>query len=293
MRMLFDHMYEGVYFVDSERKILYWSKGAERISGFSQSEVEGFHCYDNILIHVNEEGVNLCSAGCPLSNSIKTKQECNAEAYLHHKQGHRVPVKMHILPMKDKKGEVFGAFEIFAENMSNSAMAERMKELEREALLDPLTELGNRRYFETNLYGKIKQLSRYDSSFGLLFIDIDDFKSINDDYGHDLGDRILIMIGKTLAGNLRPFDIVTRWGGEEFAIIIDKIDVEQLKERSEKLRMLVEKSAIFVEKKEVRVTISVGATLSRPKDTIVSIVKRSDALMYESKKAGKNKVTIG
>ena len=290
---LFDNMYEGVYFVDTNRKILFWSKGAERISGYSSGEVKGFHCFDNILMHTDNAGKNLCYDGCPLLGAMKDGKECEARVYMHHRNGSRVPIRVHVLPVKNEKGEVFGAFELFTESLPQSDMAERLLQLQKEALLDSLTELGNRRYFEANLFGRLKQQERYKIPFGMLFLDIDKFKSVNDTYGHPVGDRVLVMIARTLQNNVRPFDLVSRLGGEEFTVLMDKIEPGHLLERADKLRLLVEKSEIFADGKKINVTVSVGATLSVPHDTAASIMKRADSLMYEAKKGGRNKVVVG
>ncbi len=290
---LFDNMYEGVYFVDTDRKILFWSKGAERISGYSVGEVSGFHCFDNILIHTDNYGKNMCVSGCPLLGSMKDGKECESNAYMHHKNGSRVPVKMHIIPVKNEEGHVLGAFELFTENLPKGDLSERLMRLQKEALLDSLTELGNRRYFEANLYGRLKQQERNELPFAMLFLDIDKFKTVNDNFGHDVGDRVLVMIARTLQSNVRPFDLVSRLGGDEFTVLMDKIDPGHLFERAEKLRLLVEKSEIFAEGRTISVTVSVGATLSLPLDTAASIMKRADGLMYKAKNGGRNEVVVG
>ena len=290
---LFDNMYEGVYFVDTNRRILFWSKAAERISGYSAGEVKGSRCSDNILIHTDNAGKNLCSSGCPLLGSMQEGKEREARVYMHHKNGSRVPVRVHIIPVKNEKGTVFGAFELFTESVAQSDMNERLMQLQKEALLDSLTELGNRRYFEANLYGRLKQQERYKMPFGMLFLDIDRFKSVNDTYGHAAGDRVLVMISRTLRNNVRPFDLVSRFGGEEFTVLMDNIEPGHLMERADRLRLLAEKSEIFEGDQRIKVTVSVGATLSLPRDTAASILKRADRLMYEAKKNGRNRVVVG
>ncbi|MEI7903903.1 MAG: sensor domain-containing diguanylate cyclase [Candidatus Firestonebacteria bacterium] len=293
MLKLLEHMYEGVYFVDTDRKILYWIRGAEKITGYVSKEVKNTYCYNDILMHVDKDGKSLCHDGCPLVGSIKTKKECGAEVFLHHKNGHRVPVNVQAIPVKDGSGKVVGAFEVFSEKLSRVELAERMRVLQNEAMLDRLTEIGNRRYFDTNLYGKLQQASRYGLRFGLLFLDIDNFKKVNDTYGHEAGDRVLKMLAKTLASNVRAFDVICRWGGEEFAVLIERIGPEQLASRAEELRMLVAQSAILSGKETLKVTISIGGTLSKDDDTVSSITERADKLMYQSKQAGKNRVTLG
>ena len=97
---LLDNLTDGVYFVDRERRIVYWNKAAERITGFSKSEVIGCRCLDNILTHVNEEGGNLCHSGCPLAQTIEDGKSRKADVFLHHKDGHRQPVLVGVAPVR-------------------------------------------------------------------------------------------------------------------------------------------------------------------------------------------------
>ncbi|MBD3240131.1 MAG: diguanylate cyclase, partial [Chitinivibrionales bacterium] len=160
------------------------------------------------------------------------------------------------------------------------------------ALSDPLTELGNRRYGEMSLRVRLDEMRRYGWPFGVLFIDLDGFKSVNDTFGHDVGDRALRMVAKTLSHNVRPFDIVCRWGGEEFLAIIANIHPSQLARLAEKLRSLIQRSSFFSGLRHVRVTVSVGGTTARANDTELKIVERADKMMYQAKRQGKNVVLV-
>ena len=169
----------------------------------------------------------------------------------------------------------------------------RVKELEKLALLDKLPQLANRNFLEREIESKLQQHKRYNSPFGILFIDIDNFKNINDSHGHNTGDDILKFVAKTFIANARPFDLYGRWGGEEFIAIIHNINIEDLKLLGNRLRSLIETSYIIHEDQKLSVTISIGATLIRNNDTIESLIKRADTLMYKSKAAGKNCLTTG
>jgi diguanylate cyclase (GGDEF)-like protein len=115
---------------------------------------------------------------------------------------------------------------------------------------------------------------------------------VNDQFGHDVGDRVLKMVASTLQNNLRTFDLVCRWGGEEFVVIININNEDHLLKLAEKLRMLVEQSSLMTGNHFIRVTVSIGATLAHLHDTPHSLTYRADQLMYQSKKAGRNRVTI-
>jgi len=289
---LLDNLYDGVYYVDRDGRITYWNKGAERISGFSSSEVMGNRCSDNILIHVDEQGNALCTRGsCPLKKTIGDGSPREAEIYLHHKEGHRVPVSVHIVPIRDVDGRIVGAVETFRDNSARVAALQRIEELEKMAYIDPLTGLANRRYTEINLRARLDELVRYGWPLGVILMDIDEFKAVNDVYGHDIGDRVLKMVAQTLLKSSRAFDVVGRWGGEEFISLAPNLKRDELHSLGNRFRILVEQSSLQVGSEVVRVTISVGATLARSDDTVDSLLSRADRLMYQSKTAGRNHVS--
>ncbi len=285
---------DGVYFTDRDRRITYFSKGAERISGFSASEVIGGRCRDNILIHVDERGENICGKNCPLAATMKDQKPREVDLFLHHKKGHRVPINVRVIPLTDEQGQVVGAAEFFTEIRAEDMMQQRIEELEHLALLDTLTQLPNRTHIEQELVSRFHELNRLKIQFGLLFMDIDHFKQFNDTYGHDLGDEVLRIAARTLRASTRPYDLVGRWGGEEFVCIIRNVkNTLELLDIANRTRMLVSQSTVGVKDRLLSITVSLGATLALPSDDIETLVKRADNLMYKSKTNGRNQVTAG
>lgn len=291
-RDLLDNLYDGIYFVDRDRRVTYWNSGAERITGYGRSEVVGKRCRDHILIHINQRGATLCDSGCPLEESITRGRVYETEAYLRHKDGHRIPVSIRTFPIRDSEGVITGAIEIFSDDSSKAAFLHRIEELQKMTILDHLTGLANRRYIEMNLDARLSEMLRYGWPFGVLFIDIDHFKEVNDVYGHDVGDEVLKMIANTFMNNSRPFDAVGRWGGEEFVAIILNVTEDRLYAIADRLRMLVEQSSLSVGRDTIRVTISIGATLALENDTVETLIRRSDQLMYRAKTSGRNCVSM-
>ncbi len=292
-REIIDSLNDGLYIVDKDRVIRFWNKAAERITGFAAWEVLGTPCSKDILMHVDEEGNDLCRGMCPLALAMATGKNRDAEVYLHHKKGHRVPVWVRAGVLRNSEGEVVGAVELFSDMTSIEANRLRLMELERLAMLDALTGLPNRRYMEHEIKTRIEERKRLKVPFGVLFMDIDHFKSFNDTHGHEVGDEVLKMLSNTLINNSRPFDVFGRWGGEEFLGVIRNVDQTELSKVAERIRVLVEKSFIVHEGKRLRATISIGATLFQDEDTMESVIKRADDLLYESKRSGRNRVTVG
>lgn len=292
-RDLIGHIIDGLYLVDKERTIVYWNKSAERITGYSMEDVVRHACHENILVHVDTDGKGLCRSVCPLAATIKDGKPRDAEVYLRHKQGHRVPVWVRTAQLKDSKGRVVGGAELFSDLSANNAIANKIEELERLSLIDTLTQLANRRFVEMELVGRLSEVRRYNLSLGLLMLDIDFFKKVNDQYGHDVGDRVLQTVSKTMVQSARPHDLFGRWGGEEFIGLIRSIDQEGLRAVCERLRTLIANSFIKQNDGYINVTTSIGATVAARDDNPESIVKRADQLLYSSKKEGRNCCTLG
>jgi diguanylate cyclase (GGDEF)-like protein/PAS domain S-box-containing protein len=292
-RTILEELYDGLYFVDHERKITFWNKAAERITGYRADEVLGSSCADNILVHVDDAGNNLCLNHCPLSATIQDRTPRSAHVYLHHKQGHRVPVSVRVTPLVDDQGEIIGAVELFSDLTNYQANELRVKELEQLALIDKLTQLANRRYLEQQLEKNVREFQRTNISFALYFFDIDHFKQVNDNHGHDIGDEVLKFLSKTLTQNARPFDLYGRWGGEEFIAIIRNFNEDHLFSFGERLRTLIEQSYLELAEERLSVTVSIGGTLIQKDDSLDSLIKRADRLLYTSKKNGRNRLTVG
>jgi len=294
-RTMLDSLYDGVYLVDPQRKILYWNHGAERLSGFPASEVVGTSCADDILCHVDAEGTRLCRELCPLARTLQDAQERECEVFLHHRDGHRVPIAIRVSPILDPAGDVVAAVEVFNDASPRQLLREQVAELTRLASIDALTDLPNRRFAEAALESCLTDFQRYGWSFGLLFVDIDHFKRFNDTYGHDVGDEVLKMVAKTLAASVRSSDVVARWGGEEFVVLLKSADEESIQAYAERCRAMVECSRLRAEGRSApeSVTVSIGGTLGRSEDTSETIVARADEMMYSSKAAGRNRARIG
>ena len=287
-----DSLPDGVYVTDRERRIIYWNHAAEELSGYSAQEVLGNRCSDNFLMHIDDSGCLLCQGDCPLSRTLEDGLPHRADVYLHHKSGHRVPVEVRVRPIWGGNGEVVGAVEVFSDNSRQRAVRERAKDLAKFAFLDPASQVGNRSYLEQQLSQHLDQFVTYGTPFGIMLADLDEFKNVNDTYGHAAGDVVLVTIAKTMSNCLRASDVVGRWGGDEFLAVLPGITRQFLANVSEKLRTLVSQSTVPVSGTGIRVTISVGAAMVAPGDSPESLMKRADQQLYASKQSGRNRVSL-
>jgi len=285
---LLDSLYDGVYFVDTYRKITYWNKGAERLTGYTAQEAVGRHCFDNFLVHMDDGGSLLCLAGCALRHTIADGQEREAHVSLRHKQGHRVPISVRVSPIRDEQGSITGAVEIFSDNSAARELKKRAGELEALAYSDGLTGIANRRYIDLKVQQALQEVDLFGRRYGLILIDVDDFKEINDAHGHAVGDGVLKAICETLQRCLRQCDVLGRWGGDEFVVIARDVTLESLELMVQRCRQMLAETAIPAAGHHVKPTVSLGSVLLEKGESSTSAFVRADQLLYADKCAGKS-----
>lgn len=292
-RQLLDQLSECVYVVDRERRITFWNRAAERLTGYPAAEVVGTLCPQGVLRHVDADGNALCGDRCPLLATIADGTRHEAEVLLHHAEGHRVPVMVAASPLYDDAGNIIGAVESFRDNTPKMEILSRVRELEGMAYIDALTGLGNRRCTMSVLEGRLDELKRYGWGFGLLFIDVDDFRDFNNRWGHTVGDRALVLVSRSLMASLRQSDFAGRWGGDELLAVIGNVDRAGLRRAAERFVALLGASSLTAGGETLPLTVSIGATLAEHVDTAEGLVQVADQLMYCSKEAGSGQITVG
>ena len=165
------------------------------------------------------------------------------------------------------------------------------EEIYRLMTTDGLTQVYNKRYFLELLEKEISRAIRYGRSLSLIMFDIDHFKQINDTYGHLAGDAVLKQLAQVIKAKIRREDIIGRYGGEEFGIILPEINKHNAIRTAEKIRRLVESTVFMFEDTLIPVTISLGvASLEDEPLTPEELIKRADSKLYEAKRSGRNRV---
>jgi diguanylate cyclase (GGDEF)-like protein/PAS domain S-box-containing protein len=285
-------MSESVYVVSRDRTITYWNPAAEALTGYSAGEVVGRRCHDGLLNHVDDDGAPLCTTRCPLSATMLDGLPREASLHLHHSDGHRVPVSVRAAPLRGDDGAIVGAVEVFHDDSRYRALEASSLVSEQRSLTDPLTGLANRRRIQGHLNRRWDEFCRYGHGFAVLFVDIDDFKVVNDRFGHTVGDEVLTMVASTMMSCTRPSDDVGRWGGEEFLVVAGELDGSSAFALAERLRSLVGSSWTRVGEDTVRVTASVGVAVARPDESVGQLVSRADHAMLEAKRSGRDRTVV-
>jgi diguanylate cyclase (GGDEF)-like protein len=176
---------------------------------------------------------------------------------------------------------------LFVANFTLSGYQRRLEEM---ATTDPLTGAANRQVFDLMFDQVQKSVKRREGTVSVMMCDLDRFKQVNDDYGHQAGDLVLQAVAETARECIRETDIVCRWGGEEFLFLLPDCSAEKAFELAEKIRLAVENRPVIYGRDEIRISVSMGVAELRPGERQADLVKRSDIALYAAKAAGRNRV---
>jgi diguanylate cyclase (GGDEF)-like protein len=206
----------------------------------------------------------------------------------------------------DEISRLIGHFQRMAETVHDERqnlehlVSERTEALDRLTKMDPLTELLNRRGMRMQIESEISRAGRLGTRFGLIWLDIDWFKEINDQYGHGVGDQVLLTVARLIRATIRPYDSPSRWGGDEFLILLPSTDADSLQALAERLRRQVAETVIDadagiagdVDAGPVRLSVSVGGYLCQPGESLDSLLHMADQALYTAKAGGRDRVCI-
>ncbi|MEK6637525.1 MAG: GGDEF domain-containing protein [Pseudomonadota bacterium] len=163
------------------------------------------------------------------------------------------------------------------------AMRVRVAELEQLADTDTLTPLPNRRAFMRRLEAVVQYAERHKTPAAILYIDLDGLKRVNDDYGHHVGDAILLHLARLLTENLRATDMVARIGGDEFGLILDHLNEADAKAKAKSLADYVAEQKIAVGGDALSIRVTIGLAMVRPGESVAKLIERADAAMYANR----------
>jgi diguanylate cyclase len=175
---------------------------------------------------------------------------------------------------------------------ATETLSKKLEESEAKALVDALTNVLNRNAYNMKIGELVHEYKRYKEEWALLILDIDHFKKFNDTYGHKTGDKVLKSVAATVSNSIRVSDHIFRYGGEEFVVILGRINKETTKNLSEKIRREVERDYFVDGGNELKVTMSIGAAIITPEDTEASLFERADKALYQAKQNGRNQTLL-
>jgi diguanylate cyclase (GGDEF)-like protein/PAS domain S-box-containing protein len=266
-----------------KRQVIYWNEASRRLYGYTRQEAQGQLLEDLIIPDHMREGVIDAHQNW-LDNNVSIPSE---EIDLKHKTGRLIPVYSSHVMIKQETGEC----EMFCIDISLQEQKKAKEELYHMASFDQLTQLPNRRLMEVELAARLGEAARSSRAMAVVFIDLDNFKLINDILGHHQGDKLLKAVAEALKTEIRSYDLLSRFGGDEFVLLL--FDVTAAERIHELLRRLITRldQGFILDGDCYQVTASFGVSLF-PEDgrTVAELMGNADAAMYQAKEKGKNSV---
>jgi diguanylate cyclase (GGDEF)-like protein/PAS domain S-box-containing protein len=288
-REVLEELSTGVYVVDRERRILFWNRGAEKISGHLSQYVVGRCCGEGLLAECDENSKILCGDACPLVDTMKDGRSRALDLFLRHKAGHRVAVHVEARPVRNSEGTIIGAAASFFERRYVPEPDRRLNSLPAG---DNATGLPDAQMVEIQLRQSLEDFREQGTPFCLLHLRVDELDALRTTRGREAGDSILRVVAQTLQNILRPTDVLGHCADDDFLIVVRNCHGSVLSKVAGRLEKIVRRSGIAWWGDEITATLSVGATAAVSGDTTDTIQERAHRGLAESIRNGGNCVTI-
>lgn len=292
LNTIFDSFHDPFSIVDREFRFVRYNDTYALTRNKLSTDLFGKKCYE--ILHDRTKSCD----DCVVEKTFRSKDPCAKEKLVMLPDGSEAWFEILTYPIFDQQKNVSHVVEysrdITFRKKDEKEKEELIKTLNHLSTTDSLTGLLNRRALNEMLQHEIDRAGRYDTDLSLIICDVDLFKQINDSYGHTTGDRALIAVSETLRRTLRKADILGRYGGDEFMIILPETSLAGAQSLAEKVRAAVEGQELDLPgRKRTGLTLSIGvASCCTPDDNLDTLVSLADAALYASKEAGRNKISV-
>jgi diguanylate cyclase (GGDEF)-like protein/PAS domain S-box-containing protein len=263
----------------TKQTIVYVNSAFTRLTGYSSEEVVG---KTSQLLELFKDEVVRKDIEKKLTEKMPVKRTIETT----NKSGETLLLDLSMLPLKDDNGE--GNYFVSIERDITKEKS-LFIELEKLSKTDPLTGLSNRRELIEYTEIEFARANRENKGIYILIIDLDYFKKINDTYGHSVGDRVLIEVSKALSSQTRIYDMAARIGGEEFCVLLSKVEHKFALQAAERIRKSISDIVVYDDDENlIKITASIGVAYNQPGESVDSVIKHADTALYQAKAKGRN-----
>jgi diguanylate cyclase (GGDEF)-like protein/PAS domain S-box-containing protein len=274
-RDILDSLQIGVSVLDLEKKIVFWSDGAEQITGYSRMDVVGHSCRENIFLHCNEVSCETCGGKCSITAALHDGKPVETIGWIHHKSGHRVPVRTWATPLRDKHGSIIGIIQTFEAEFAVAGPDPNDRSMKERGCLDDVTGLPNQAMMQSHLREKLGTFAELQIPFGIVCAEIPELSQFRARYGQEAATSLLQVMARTLKGTVWPTDFVGRWSEGQFLVILSGCRETALQVCSEHMLKMMASATIQWWGEELSVTVSIGRAGAAYGDTIDSLLQRA------------------
>ena len=290
-RRLLDYMHHGVVFVNPSLKIIEWNRAAERLTGVLQIKTLDELWRPGLIGLMDEEGKPITIDRCPLADTIEKGLQSLHRLKIKHRDGREIFVDAHFLPVRNSAEELCGATFMFGDASQSAHLEKRVQTLHEKATRDSLTQVANRAELDKQMIDFVNSCASSKIKGSLIITDLDRFKRVNDEFGHQAGDEALKFFADILREHARKTDIVARYGGEEFVILCNDCDLEDAVKKAERMRQDLQTRSLPCLKGKT-LTASFGVTDVSSADNPERVLQRADEALMRAKGSGRNRVLL-
>lgn len=293
-RNILESLPTGVCVIDMQKKIVFWSDGAERITGHLRHEVIGQSCVRQPLLHCDQPGCEFCSEECPLARAIKTAHPAEAAGFLHHKAGHEIPVNIRAVPIHNERGSIIGAVETFENLQSGPGPDERDVPRQMPDFSDPVTGVASRAMMLSHLRDAMSRFINVHVPFAVLFFQVEGLAHFRASLGSEAASSLLRVVARTLENNVWMMDFVGRWSDDQFLVILGGCPEQALGRVRERVRRSLAGEGIEWWGERRSLPVSIGEAVVQPEDSVEMVLERAkkslEAVSACCRRSGQNSV---
>lgn len=291
--MILNSIGEGVYGVLLDGSCFFVNPAALSILGYTYEEMVGMNTHQ-LIHHHHPDGTLFPSDECIIHRAYEAGAQCAQRDWLFRKEGTIFPVEIIATPIYNggiQYGTVIAFNDITRQYAMEQELIEANRRLRHQAITDPLTELYNRRFFEEQGKTVFESYRKGAKSLAVIAMDIDFFKQVNDSYGHEAGDQVLVEVSALIRKQLRSEDILARVGGEEFTLLLPDVSLSEALEVAERIRDHLHDTHITVGETNLCVRMSFGVAAQDERyQSFAELVSMADHYLYEAKNGGRDRI---
>jgi diguanylate cyclase (GGDEF)-like protein/PAS domain S-box-containing protein len=278
-RDILDGLQIGVSVLDLHKKIIFWSDGAEQITGYARIDVLGHSCAENILLHCNHNSCEACAGKCPMATALHDAKPVEAMSLIHHRSGHWTPVHTWAIPLRDKHGSIIAVIQTFENEFAVTGPSPSDRSMKEHGCLDYATELPNHDMMQSHLREMLRTFAELQIPFGVVCLEVHELNQFRARYGQEAATSMLRVLARTLRDTIWPTDFVGRWSEDRFLVILSGCVEETLQAVSDRMLRMAVRATIEWWGEELSVAVLIGSTAAVVGDSVESLLLRTqDAL---------------
>jgi diguanylate cyclase (GGDEF)-like protein/PAS domain S-box-containing protein len=274
-RDILDCLQIGVSVLDLEKKIVFWSDGAEHITGYARIDVLGHPCKENIFLHCNGVHCEMCIDRCFVERALHEAHSLEAISYIHHKLGHRIPVRTWTTPLRGTFGSIVGIVQTFESQYAPAGPDPNDRSMQERGWVDEPTGLLNPAIMQSHLLETLGTFAAFKIPFSVVFVRVCELDNFRARYGQEAARSILRVLAQTLRNTVWPADHVGTWGEGQFLVILSGCPDDARKAASRRIQKMMANAAIEWWGEELSVVVSVGGTVAVEGDTMETLLQRA------------------